>query len=285
MSPWYYDNPPSPRREAKAGIKARSQRGGIGETWWSRRFVSILESFDMGARLTRGRSYARTGQVMDLQVRAGLVSAKVQGSRTTPYKVAIRLPAFSESDWNLAQEAMAGQAIFLAQLLAGDMPTSIEEAFQAARLSLFPKGTRELQTDCSCPDWANPCKHIAATYYILAEAFDQDPWLIFQWRGRTRDQIQERLTAYRQLEPPGARKVAPDLPVEELDTEGFWFRGDCPRPLPSRDPRWDTLLRQLGPAGTEMAGREIEQILAEILETASREVTQRTGRAGPGGGS
>ena len=275
MRPWYYDNPPSPRREAKAGIKARSQRGDIGETWWSRRFVSILESFDMGARLTRGRSYARSGQVMDLQVRAGLVTAKVQGSRPTPYKVAIRLPAFSEAEWILAQEAMGGQAIFLAQLLAGDMPTSIEEAFQAARLSLFPQGTRELQTDCSCPDWANPCKHIAATYYILAEAFDQDPWLIFQWRGRTRDQIQERLAVHRQAEAPSVQKSAPDLPVEKLVPEGFWFRGDCPRPQPSRGLRWDTLLRQLGPAKTELGGRGIEDVLAEILETASKEAAHR----------
>lgn len=271
MRPWYYDDPPAPRREAKAGIKARSQRGDIGETWWSRRFVAVLESFDMGARLTRGRSYARSGQVMDLQVRAGLVTAKVQGSRPTPYKVTIRLPAFSEAEWILAQEAMASQAIFLAQLLAGDMPTEIEEAFRNASLSLFPKGTRELETDCSCPDWANPCKHIAATYYILAEHFDQDPWLIFQWRGRTRDQIQERLAAYRQAEAPGAPEQAPGLPLEKLDANGFWSRGECPRPLPSPNPRWDTLLRQLGPAKAELGGRGFEDVLEEILEAASRE--------------
>ncbi|HLO68939.1 MAG TPA: SWIM zinc finger family protein [Holophaga sp.] len=271
MKPWYYDAPPSPRREAKGGIKAKSQRGGIGETWWSRRFVSVLESFDMGARLTRGRAYARSGQVMDLKVRSGQVTAKVQGSRATPYKVTIRIPAFSEAEWISVQEAMAGQAIFLAQLLAGDMPHGIEEAFGAARLSLFPKGTRELETDCSCPDWANPCKHIAATYYILAEAFDRDPWLIFQWRGRSREQLQERLAGYRQAEAPASPESIPGRPVEDLSVHGFWARGEVPRPVPSTDSRWDVLLRQLGPAQVPLGGRGFEAVLAEILETAARE--------------
>src|SRR5437588_12759165 len=84
---------------------------------------------------------------------------------------------------------MASQAIFAAKLLAGEMPQDIEEAFSAVQISLFPLATTDLDTDCSCPDWANPCKHIAAVYYLLAERFDEDPFLIFKLRGRTKEQI------------------------------------------------------------------------------------------------
>ncbi len=138
----------------------------------------MLESFHVGARLGRGRSYARRGQVMSIEVQEGLVTAKVQGSQRTPYKIKIALKLLSQKDRNKVTAAMAEQAIFVAKLLAGEMPQNIEEAFAAAKVPLFPKSSRELETDCSCPDWANPCKHIAAVYYLLAEQFDDDPFLM-----------------------------------------------------------------------------------------------------------
>jgi uncharacterized Zn finger protein len=143
----------------------------------------------MGARLGRGRSYARRGQVMSIEVQEGLVTAKVQGSQRTPYKIKIALKPLSQNDWNKVTEAMAEQAIFVAKLLAGEMPKNIEEAFEAAKVPLFPQSSRELETDCSCPDWANPCKHIAAVYYLLAEQFDDDPFLIFKLRGKSKEQL------------------------------------------------------------------------------------------------
>ncbi|HEY8201563.1 MAG TPA: SWIM zinc finger family protein, partial [Actinomycetota bacterium] len=152
---------PTVRRLAPDGIRAKSRRGGIGETWWSQRFIAVLESFSMGPRLSRGRSYARSGQVLDLVVGPGLAAARVQGSRVRPYKVDIAVAALSEKDWRRAEDAMASQAIFLASLLAGEMPRTIEEAFAECRLSLFPARLGDLRTSCSCPDWANPCKHIA----------------------------------------------------------------------------------------------------------------------------
>ncbi len=261
----------APRRKAERGIKAQSQRGDIGGTWWSKRFVAVLESFNMGARLTRGRSYARTGQVMDLNIQPGCVMAKVQGSRATPYKVVIRLPVFSEAEWAKAEETMAGQALFLAQLLAGEMPRDIESAFQHASLSLFARGPRELTTDCSCPDYANPCKHIAATYYILAEAFDRDPFLIFQWRGRSREAIQERLAQFRERDASEGSQGRADPTLEPLVCDTFWTAGEVPQTPPSRDPRCDLLLRQLGPSPLKLMGRDVSEILAELVQTASRE--------------
>ncbi len=126
-----------------------------------------------------------------------MVKAKVQGSMPKPYNVKIKLMPLSDAEWDKVTDAMASQAIFAAKLLAGEMPTNIEEAFSAAQLSLFPTKLDDLQTDCSCPDWANPCKHIAAVYYLLAERFDEDPFLIFKLRGRTKEQIIETLRARR----------------------------------------------------------------------------------------
>src|SRR6266849_10890845 len=227
---WDYFEPSRPIK-VEGGIKTKSEHGAIGSTWWSKRWVSVLESFNMGARLTRGRSYARQGQVLSLDVQPGLVKARVQGSRPRPYNVEIHLKPLSDQDWDKVTDAMADQAIFAAKLLAGEMPTNIEEAFSAVQLSLFPTAARELETDCSCPDWANPCKHIAAVYYLLAERFDEDPFLIFKLRGRTKEQIIEVLREKRAGTSSGesstfvagaedSTDAAGPLLEENLDT--FW---------------------------------------------------------------
>src|SRR6266542_987333 len=178
------DWPPARPRRVEGGIKARSRRGQIGESWWSGRFVAILESLGMGPRLGRGRAYARAGQVLDLGVAAGTASARVQGSRARPYRVSIGLARFAEADWARVESALAARAVYSAKLLAGEMPREIEEVFASCGLSLFPERARDLAMSCSCPDWAVPCKHIAATFYLLAEAFDADPFLILAWRAR-----------------------------------------------------------------------------------------------------
>jgi len=180
----YYSHfKPSRPRDAKGGIKAQSKRGAFGESWWARRWIGTLESFDIGARLGRGRSYARRGQVTDIEVGKGSVKAKVQGSRSRPYNVEIKVKTLSKADWGKLAGALGKRAIFAAKLLAGEMPEDIEDAFKAAGLSLFPGKSKDLQTGCSCPDWSNPCKHIAAVYYLLGEEFDRDPFLIFRLRG------------------------------------------------------------------------------------------------------
>ena len=182
---WYYE--PTQRREAKGGIKAQSKSGAFGASWWAKRWIATLESFDMGSRLTRGRSYARSGQVLSVDIESGIVRAKVQGSRPKPYGVDIRVRTLSEAEWLRVAEALSGQAIYVAKLMAGEMPDSIEEAFQRVGLSLFPAKLADIETDCTCPDWSNPCKHIAAVFYLLGEEFDRDPFLIFRMRGINRE--------------------------------------------------------------------------------------------------
>jgi len=223
MSWWYPRYTPTKPIPVKGGIKGGSQRGAIGQSWWAQRWIAALQRIMDPKRLNRGRNYARQGQVMDIQERDGEITAKVQGTRPTPYRVSIRVKPLKDTDWERVLDVLADQAIFTAQLLAGEMPTEIEEAFTAAKVSLFPASGRELETDCSCPDWANPCKHIAAVYFLLGEAFDDDPFMLFRLRGRTQEQVLEGLRARRgaaEEEEAGPDLIA--LPAEET----------APTPLP-----------------------------------------------------
>ena len=174
---------PSVPRKAKGGIRAQSGRGGFGQNWWARRWIEVLEGFDIGARLSRGRSYARRGQVLSIDVEEGVVTARVQGSRASPYLVQIRVETLDGADWDKLAAALFARPVFAAKLLAGQMPEDIEDLFRDAGLSLFPDSEDGLETDCSCPDWTNPCKHVVAVYLLLGEEFDRDPFLIFKLRG------------------------------------------------------------------------------------------------------
>jgi uncharacterized Zn finger protein len=181
----------------EGGVTARSKRGQIGDSWWSRRFITVLESFDVGSRLQSGKRYARAGQVLSLEIVPGQVRASVQGSRAKPYRVFIESEVLTDSQWDSIEDVMASRAVFLAKLLSGEMPEEIEEAFAESLTTLFPASDDDLVTACSCPDWENPCKHIAAVFYLLAEAFDGDPFLIFAWRGRDKEALLAELRTRR----------------------------------------------------------------------------------------
>ncbi len=153
--------------------------------------------------------------MLNIDLEVGRVNAKVQGSQRTPYRVKIAIPPLADAQWERAIDAMAQQAIFAAKLLAGEMPQNIEEAFAEASVALFPESARDIATDCSCPDFANPCKHIAAVYYLLGEHFDEDPFLIFHLRGRTREQIVDALRARRAAAAVDTPE-SPALPAETV---------------------------------------------------------------------
>jgi uncharacterized Zn finger protein len=286
MSYWDSFPTPKPRRESVDGVKARSRRGSIGESWWSRRFIEALESFTDPNRLKRGRSYARSGQVTGLEVEAGLVTALVQGSRRKPYKVSIRVPRLDDAEWAAAEQAMAAQAIFLASLLAGEMPDQVEEAFSTAGVPLFPTSHADLDTRCSCPDYANPCKHTAATLYILAEAFDDDPFLIFAWRGRGKEELLGNLRDPRSAHagdtdgegrPDGESED--EVEAVELPTSAaaFW-RGEGSLDEMHYEPRAPdqaaAVLLQLGPPPLALRGaatkRHLEELYARITVGGER---------------
>jgi uncharacterized Zn finger protein len=230
---------PSVPRRAKGGIRSQSKRGTFGESWWAKRWISVLESFDIGARLGRGRNYARSGQVLSIDIEKGNVKAKVQGSRPTPYRVSIEIKSITPANWEKLVKVLSHQAIFVAKLLAGEMPQDIEKVFLSAGLSLFPEKSKDLKTECSCPDWSNPCKHIAAVYYLLGEEFDRDPFLIFKLRGLQREELIQMLgSGEKKPDKKKGKPKAPPAHDEEkkissseplpADVSLFWNGGPLP---------------------------------------------------------
>lgn len=184
MDDWWFERTTPIRVEG--GIRARTKRGSMGRQWWSRRFVDILEKVCDPRRLGRGRAYARDGQVLRIDVGPEVVEADVQGSRPEPYRVRIAIEAYDAAAWARIERALAGEALYRAKLLAGEMPTEIVEVFDGLGLPLFPD---ELDMECSCPDWGFPCKHVSAVLYLLGEAFDDDPFLVLAWRGRAKEDL------------------------------------------------------------------------------------------------
>ncbi|SDC46597.1 SWIM zinc finger family protein [Actinokineospora iranica] len=266
MSEWWREKPTRPI-PVEGGLRARSQRGDIARMWWSRRFLDVLESLGMGGRLERGKRYARAGQVLSLSLSTSIAVAQVQGSRPRPYRVRIGVKAFTSADWAEVEQALAGQALFLAKLLAGDMPQDIEAVFADVGLRLFPDNFQELSMDCSCPDWEVPCKHLAAACYLLAESFDADPFQILAWRGRGRQELLDNLRALRDR----ASAAEPDDDGEPLSAllDTFWGSATAPSsmpPAPIATTAPDALLDELDPLPVTMRGRP----LAEWLRPAYR---------------
>jgi uncharacterized Zn finger protein len=165
----------------------------IAQPWWVERWLELLDSYRFKKRLERARIYAREGNVLSTEFKGSKVMARVQGSELEPYRVSLSLDPFSDKDWDYILDLLSQQAIYSAQLLAGDMPATIEGVFTKSGLSLFPFSLSDVRSHCSCPDKANPCKHIGAVYYQLADYFREDPFIIFQLRGRTQAQLLEAL--------------------------------------------------------------------------------------------
>jgi len=266
-SNWHEYGPPI---SVEGGVRARSKRGSIGEQWWSRRFIDVLESFGMAGRLARGRNYARRGQVIGFEISCGYVTAQVQGSRPKPYRVRIQVTPLTTPQWRRVEQALAAQALFRARLLAGEMPREIEEVFADCGTPLFPRSARDLDMSCSCPDWGVPCKHLAAVCYVLAETFDDDPFGILAWRGRGRDDL---LGALR-LTPGAAEPARPlidvtDRPLAECVAD-YWSPGMSAArlralsPAPATAP--DLLLRTFEPPPLLVRGTDLLVLLTPAYE-------------------
>lgn len=266
-----------------SGIRAQSKGGKFGENWWARRWIEVLESFDMGLRLNRGREYAKKGHVLSIQIEEGHVLARVQGSRPKPYDIDVRIQTLPESDWAKVAARLAEQAVFSARLLSGEMPSDIEELFEEEGLSLYPAAEGDLHAECSCPDSANPCKHSAAVYLLLGEEFDRDPFLLFALRGMRRDKllamIEKQLPQIAAGEDEPARAEAAEKPEDPkqplpLDPDTFWkgavrlpeeVMGDVTPPSASC-----ALPRRLGPFPFWQGQRPLLDALEPIYKKASQ---------------
>ncbi|MFC7613834.1 hypothetical protein ACFQV2_09930 [Actinokineospora soli] len=255
---WWREDPPARTIKVENGLRVRSTRGDIARTWWSRRFIEVLEELGLGGRLERGKRYARQGQVVSMSLSASIVVATVQGSRPAPYRVKIGVKAFTVDQWVQVEQALAGQALYLAKLLAGEMPTGIEEVFEAVGLRLFPNSFAEFSMECSCPDWEVPCKHLAATCYLLAESFDTDPFEILAWRGRARQDLLDGLRSHR---GGVARPVEADPDPLPDDPAAFWATGPVVPAPPPAAAAPGAVLDRLDPLPVLLRGRPLTEYL------------------------
>ena len=180
------------------GITTQLGDQGLGQQpWWVEQWMELVNGYRFKKRLERAWAYAREGNVLSIRFEGRRVHARVQGSGEDPYKVKLWLDVLSDDDWGYVLEALGQKARWSAQLLAGVMPQDIERAFAASGRRLFPFKLQEVRSECTCPDKINPCKHVSAVYYLMGERFSEDPFVLFQLRGRTRAQLLSDLAVQR----------------------------------------------------------------------------------------
>ncbi len=191
-------------------------------TWWGDRFIKALEAFSEDNRLQRGRSYARGGKVKSFEIQENHITAKVRGSvnpyfgvyKEPTYNIDIQIKPINKTKWKQAIKKLSAKASIVSRLLLNEVPENIEETFSELGLNLLPHGREDFQTSCSCPDYANPCKHIAGVYYLVASQLDQNPFLLFELRGLSQTELQEKLA----LSPLG-KALSSQLNIQEIPLE------------------------------------------------------------------
>jgi uncharacterized Zn finger protein len=257
----------------------------FGSTWWGRAWIDALEHrarLDPN-RLPRGRTYARHGHVGDLSIEPGLVSAPVQGRRATPYRVRVRVRRFDDREWDALLDAVASRAAHAAALLDGELPPDTLDDAARVGIDLLP-GPGELGPSCTCPDWADPCKHAAAVCYLVADELDGDPFALLHLRGRTREAVLAGLRA-RRAAPAGARRsrrvsAAPRAVVardsyarEPVEVTELFDLGAAPRPA---HPGHPAPLAVDPPPGSGIRAGDLSELAAD---TAARAFALVTGDA------
>jgi uncharacterized Zn finger protein len=191
-------------------------------TWWGQRFIAALEKLMDSGRLSRGRSYARNDKVKSFDIKDGVISAKVRGSvnpyfgvyKEPLYTTTIEFKTISAANWSAAIAYIASKASLISRLMLNEIPDNIDDAFAKLDLHLLPYRKDDFKTKCSCPDWSNPCKHIAGVYYLLAAQLDQDPFLLFELRGLSREALQKELA-----KSPLGQALSAELTLEQAAPE------------------------------------------------------------------
>ena len=240
-------------------------------------FLQMFEALRMGPTFARGRRDERAGHVRSLTISTSLVVAQVRGpEEPVAFRSRIAVRAFGAAEWSRVEDDLAAQARFVADLLAGRMPAGIEDVFDRAGLNLLPLSIGEVAMDCTCERWPMPCTHLAATLYAAARSFTTDPFGVFAWRGRPRDELLHRLSQLRGAAAVEAQiESAAVVPVEEPDPAGlgdpadFWGSpGESARPAPGESGgplpagvRPDALLDQLDPPPLSVDGRPVIELL------------------------
>lgn len=262
---------------------ARGRRS-FAESWWGNAWVEALEGKQRLAtgRLARGRTYARGGNVGEITVTPGRVTARVQGSRPTPYRTSMDIPQLSPRDWELLLDTAAGQAGHIAALIDHDMPTALADDAARAGVRLLPR-QGELIPRCSCPDWGYPCKHAAAVFYQVARLLDQDPFVLLLLRGRGErelmDELQRRNAAQAAAEDIAPQALAPPGPLGVPARDVFATARAGIAPLPASPPAVDhpgqaAPFATAGDPASELDPSALEFLAADAATRAARLLRQ-----------
>lgn len=191
-------------------------------TWWGKRFIEALEEFTDSARLGRGRSYASGGKILESKIVKNKITATVKGSinpyfgvyKEPRYNTTIEITPIPAANWSKVIKHLSSKASFVSKLLMNEVPDNIEDAFSALGLHLLPHSKKDFKTSCSCPDYANPCKHIAGVYYLVASQLDQDPFILFELRGLSKNELQAELA-----KSPLGQVLASELTTKDIPLE------------------------------------------------------------------
>ncbi len=154
----------------------------FGKTWWGEQWLLALSKIDDANRIPRGKTYARNGSVMSLEIKDGLVNATVEGNRSTPFKVTISLTPFTQEQAELLTDKIMEYPTIISKLQNGKMDALLIDVSETLGIKLFPNGDYDLKMKCSCRDLAMPCKHIAAVLYKVTSDIDNNPFLLFGFR-------------------------------------------------------------------------------------------------------
>lgn len=191
-------------------------------TWWGDRFIQALEAFTDDNRLKRGRSYASGGKVKSFEIDLNKITAKVRGSvnpyfgvyKEPTYNIEIQITPIAKNRWNEAIQQLSSKASIISRLLLNEVPENIEDTFSHLGLHLLPHSSKDFKTKCDCPDYANPCKHIAGVYYLVASQLDNNPWLLFELRGLSKAELQAKLA-----DSPLGKALSEELNTKEIPLE------------------------------------------------------------------
>ena len=253
----------------RGGIRVQSSRIGFARNWWSRQWLLLLERYQLGARLGRGRSYAYAGQIATIELEAGRIVARVQGADRAAYACEIRCAVLTHEQRDQVVHALQKRPLLLAALLVRQLPKAVASIFAATGLTLLPDQQTDLATHCTCPDRVNPCKHLAAVFFLMIEAFDQDPLLLLALRGVTREALLGLPTGAEDSGQPSARPgvTVPHDTAAVSTAEAFWGLDDDRAPDFGPAPTGNTaapLVQRLGPLPMWRAEDRFMDVMTQV---------------------
>ena len=246
-----------------------------GQTWWGKQWLEAFNGIDYSNRLPRGRRYAGNGSVSKIELKGTSTHADVQGRRPRPYKVKVHLPGFTAKQQQTVLSAVSQSPALLAKLLNRQLPIQMLQLMEQQKIPLFPKKWSDMDASCSCPDWAMPCKHIAAVIYLIASEIDKDPFMVFRLHG---------------MDLPGAIEKQTGMSLAKADTPpqvmSFWQRKPVMENWQApQDTSFESLdLSIIEPLGERIQGiltprplfydKEFKTVLADFYKRSARFVSQ-----------